>query len=37
MARNPQPVFKLMREEPVMSVDLPSGKGFLLSRKAGDR
>src|SRR5580704_2728670 len=34
MARNPQPVFKLMREEPVMSVDLPSGKGFLLSRKA---
>jgi cytochrome P450 len=33
MARNPQPVFKLMREEPVMSVDLPSGKGFLLSRK----
>src|SRR5271154_5542273 len=34
MARNPQPVFKAMREEPVMSVDLPSGKGFLLSRKA---
>jgi cytochrome P450 len=34
MARNPQPVFKLMREEPVMSVDLPSGKGILLSRKA---
>jgi cytochrome P450 len=33
MARNPQPVFKLMREEPVMSIDLPSGKGFLLSRK----
>src|ERR1700735_3996507 len=34
MARNPQPVFKLMREEPVMSMDLPSGKGILLSRKA---
>ena len=34
MARNPQPVFKMMREEPVMSVDLPSGKGILLSRKA---
>ncbi len=34
MARNPQPVFKVMREEPVMSVDLPSGKGILLSRKA---
>jgi cytochrome P450 len=33
MARNPQPVFKLMREEPVMSIDLPSGKGYLLSRK----
>jgi cytochrome P450 len=34
MARNPQPVFKVMREEPVMSMDLPSGKGILLSRKA---
>ena len=34
MARNPQPVFKMMREEPVMSMDLPSGKGILLSRKA---
>ncbi len=34
MARNPQPVFKVMREEPVMSVDLPSGRGILLSRKA---
>jgi cytochrome P450 len=34
MARNPQPVYMAMREEPVMSVDLPSGKGILLSRKA---
>ncbi len=34
MARDPQPVFKMMREDPVMSVDLPSGKGVLLSRKA---
>ncbi len=34
MAANPQPVWKLMREEPVMSIDdLPSGRGVLLSRK----
>ena len=34
MAANPQPVWQLMREEPVMSIDdLPSGRGVLLSRK----
>ena len=34
MAANPQTVFKLMRDEmPVMPLDLPSGKGVLLSRK----
>jgi cytochrome P450 len=33
MARNPQPVFKLMREEPVMSIDLGGSPGHLLSRK----
>jgi cytochrome P450 len=31
MSANPQPVFKLMREDPVMSLD---GMGVLLSRKA---
>src|SRR5580704_1275825 len=34
MAAHPQPVFKVMREGmPVMPLDLPSGKGILLSRK----
>ncbi len=34
MAANPQPVWKLMRDEPVMAVDdMPSGRGILLSRK----
>jgi cytochrome P450 len=34
MAAHPQPVFKVMRDEmPVMPLDLPSGKGVLLSRK----
>ena len=33
MARNPQPVFKLMREEPVMSIDLGGSPGHLLTRK----
>ena len=35
MAANPQPVWKMMRDEmPVMPIeDLPSGKGVLLSRK----
>jgi cytochrome P450 len=36
MAANPQPVWKMLRDEsPVMEIDdLPSGKGVLLSRKA---
>jgi cytochrome P450 len=34
MAAHPQPVFKLLRDDmPVLSVDLPSGKGWLVSRK----
>src|SRR5580692_6382109 len=33
MAANPQPVFKFMREEPVMSLDMPHGHGVLLSRR----
>ncbi len=33
MAANPQPIFKVMRDEPVMRVDMPSGPGVLLSRK----
>ena len=34
MAANPQPIFKVMRDEmPVMPIDLPSGRGVLLSRK----
>ncbi len=34
MAANPQPVFKALREDtPVLSIDLPSGSGWLLSRK----
>jgi cytochrome P450 len=35
MAAHPQPVFKLMRDEtPVFTVDMPSGTGVILSRKA---
>jgi cytochrome P450 len=35
MAANPQPIFKLMRDEtPVFTVDMPSGTGVILSRKA---
>jgi cytochrome P450 len=34
MAANPQPTFKLLRDEmPVLSIDLGSGPGILLSRK----
>ncbi len=35
MARNPQPVFKLLRDDsPVMNVDMPGGgAGIVLSRK----
>jgi cytochrome P450 len=35
MARNPQPVFKMLRDDsPVMSVDMPGGaSGVVLSRK----
>jgi cytochrome P450 len=34
MAANPQPVFKLMRDDmPVIEIDMPSGRGVLLSRK----
>ena len=34
MAANPQPVFKLLRDDtPVMAIDLPTGRGVLLSRK----
>ena len=34
MAANPQPVFKALRDDtPVLSIDLPSGSGWLLSRK----
>ena len=35
MAAHPQPVFKLMRDDmPVMEMDMGSGRGVLLSRKA---
>jgi cytochrome P450 len=34
MAANPQPVYQFMREDPVMSIDLPYGHGVLLSRRA---
>jgi len=34
MAANPQPIFKAMREVPVMPIDLTAGRGVLLSRKA---
>ncbi len=35
MAANPQPVFKVLRDDmPVMSVDMPGGHGVCLSRKA---
>ena len=33
MAANPQPIFKVMREVPVMPIDLTAGRGVLLSRK----
>ena len=33
MAANPQPIFKAMREVPVMPIDLTAGRGVLLSRK----
>ena len=34
MAANPQPIFKLMRDEsPVIPIDLAAGRGVLLSRK----
>jgi cytochrome P450 len=34
MAANPQPVFKVMRDEmPVMEMDMGSGRGVLLTRK----
>jgi cytochrome P450 len=34
MAANPQPTFKMLRDEmPVLSIDLGSGPGLLLSRK----
>ena len=33
MAANPQPIFKVMRDVPVMPIDLPAGRGVLLSRK----
>src|SRR6516162_7624640 len=33
MARNPQPVFKLLRDDtPVMRIDMPTGPGVVLSR-----
>jgi len=35
MAAHPQPIFKLMRDDmPVMEVDMGSGRGVLLTRKA---
>ena len=34
MAANPQAIYQFMREEPVMSVDMPHGHGVLLSRRA---
>ena len=35
MAANPQPVFKMLRDDmPVMSIDLTAGQGVLLTRKA---
>ena len=34
MAANPQPVFKMLRDEtPVLSVDFPKGTGVLVARK----
>ena len=34
MAANPQPTFKLLRDEmPVLSIDMGSSPGVLLSRK----
>jgi cytochrome P450 len=34
MAANPQPVFKMLRDEtPVLSVDFPNGTGVLVARK----
>ena len=33
MAANPQPIFRVMREVPVMPIDLTAGRGVLLSRK----
>jgi cytochrome P450 len=34
MAANPQPMFKLLRDDsPVMPMDMPNGRGVLLSRK----
>ena len=33
MAANPQPIYQFMREDPVMSIDLPYGHGVLLSRR----
>jgi len=33
MAASPQPIFKAMRDVPVMPIDLPTGRGVLLSRK----
>jgi cytochrome P450 len=34
MAREPQPVFKLLREDsPVLGIDMPTGRGILLTRK----
>jgi cytochrome P450 len=34
-AANPQPIFKALRDEtPVLSVDMPTGPGVLLTRKA---
>ncbi len=35
MAANPQPIFKVLHDEtPVLRVDMPSGPGVLLARKA---
>ena len=34
MAANPQPIFKMLRDDmPVMSIDMRSSPGVLLSRK----
>ena len=33
MARNPQPVFKVLRADtPVMRIDMPTGPGVVLTR-----